>query len=365
MTRSNRMKGSLHFATVTGIPVKIHWSFGLLLLWVAFETSRGGFDTWQVLISIGIVLSVFFCVILHEFGHALAARKFGVQTFDIIMTPIGGIARLERMPEGRGQEFWVAIAGPVVNFIIVGLIWLGFLLIKGETLPLFSAAFWDFENGASSYFKVIMLANGYLGTFNLLPAFPMDGGRMLRSLLSLRMDRKKATQIASYAGQAIAVGMFGLGLMRSQPTLALIGVFIFFAARQEYQALLRQTKLTTLKTANIMEPVQHYLFLGQGIHAARELVKNLKDLSFVVWSRPGIPAGYITKERLFVSNPPAPPESLIDPWVIPSPAIVPPDLSVVQLYGLMQQHKLPIVLVSDQVNYLGVIRWENVAALSK
>jgi len=365
MTRSNRLKGSLHLATVSGIPVKIHWSFGLLLLWVAYETSRDGFETWQILVSIGIVLSVFLCVILHEFGHALAARKFGVHTFDIIMTPIGGIARLERMPDGRGQEFWVAIAGPFVNFAIVGLIWLGFLLFTHTALPLFSTGFWDFENGATSYFKVLMLANGYLGVFNLLPAFPMDGGRMLRSLLSLRMDRKKATQIASYAGQTIAVGMFALGMMRGQPTLTLIGVFIFFAARQEYQLLVRQARLNTMKVTDVMAPVQHQLFIGQALSDAKDIIKNQKDQSFIVWSRPGVPAGYITRDRLLHNNPPPLPDSLIDPWVIPSPAVVPPDLSVIHLHSLMQQHKLPIVLVSDQVNYLGVIRWESLTALAK
>jgi len=358
------MKGSLHVATVTGIPVKIHWSFGLLLLWVAFETSQGGFDAMQVLISIGIVLSVFFCVILHEFGHALAARKFGVKTFDILMTPIGGIARLEKMPEGRGQEFWVAIAGPVVNFVIVGLIWGGYALLRQETLPIFSLSFWSFENEATSYFKIIMLANGYLGTFNLLPAFPMDGGRMLRSLLSLRMDRTKATQLASYAGQAIAVVMLILGLFRGQPTLALIGVFIFFAARQEYQALVKQVRLQTIKAINIMEPIRHLLFSGQSMGAAREAVKSLPDQGFVVWSRPGIPAGYITRERL-MATPPPPPDSLVDAWIIPAPVAVAPDISGAMLYSFMQQHKLPVVLVFDQINYIGVIQWSQVAALTR
>ena len=103
------MKGSLHIASFAGIPVKIHWSFGLLLLYVAFEASKEGFNPLVLLLTIGFVLSLFFCVILHEFGHALMAKRFGVKTFDILMTPIGGIARLERMPEGRGQEFWVAI----------------------------------------------------------------------------------------------------------------------------------------------------------------------------------------------------------------------------------------------------------------
>src|SRR5690606_27297556 len=128
------MKGSLHLATVTGIPVKIHWTFGLLLLYVVFDTSRGGLHPWMILFSVSVVLGVFFCVILHEFGHALAARRFGVKTHDIIMTPIGGIARLERMPEGKLEEFWVAIAGPVVNFVIVALIWLGFFLLQGKQL---------------------------------------------------------------------------------------------------------------------------------------------------------------------------------------------------------------------------------------
>ncbi len=357
------MKGSLQLATVTGIPVKIHWTFGLLLLWVAYETNKVGNGPTFVLVSIGIVLSVFLCVILHEFGHALAARKFGVKTFDIMMTPIGGIARLERMPEGRGQEFWVAIAGPIVNFVIVGLIWLGFILVKGETFPIFSLSFWDFEQ-ADSYWKVIMLANGYLGTFNLLPAFPMDGGRMLRSLLSLKLDRTKATQIASYAGQAIALIMFGLGIYRGQPTLTLIGVFIFFAARQEYQTLVRQTRMNTLKVISLMDPLQHLLFTSQRMDAARELAKDLRESAFVVWSRPGIPAGYIPRDRL-LGNPPPLPDSLIDAWIIPTPYAVPPEMTAGQLYNLMQHHKLPLVLVFDQVNYIGVVYWEKVVAITK
>jgi Zn-dependent protease len=356
------MKGSLHLATVTGIPVKIHWTFGLLLLWVTYETTRGQFEITFVLVSIGLVLSVFLCVILHEFGHALAARRYGVQTHDIMMTPIGGIARLERMPEGRGQEFWVAIAGPVVNFVIVGLIWLGFLVFNSELLPIFTMSFWNLETSASSYWKIIMLANGYLGVFNLLPAFPMDGGRMLRSLLSLRLDRNKATQIASYAGQAIALGMFGLGIMRGHPTLTLIGVFIFFAARQEYQVMVRHSRMNSTKALNIMDQLQHVLFMGQDLQAAVDSVKELKDKSYVVWSRPGVPAGYITRDRLL--NPTnSLTSSLIDAWVIPAPVAVAPDISAGQLYSLMHQHKLPIVLVFDQTHYLGTVTWEKVASL--
>ncbi len=355
------MKGSFHIATVAGIPVKIHWSFGLLLLWVAFETSKEGFQPILLVFSIAIVLSIFFCVILHEFGHALAARKFGVQTFDIIMTPIGGIARLERMPEGRGEEFWVAIAGPVVNFIIVGLIWLGYAILQREVFPLFSLSFWNFNEEATSYFKIILLANGYLGTFNLLPAFPMDGGRILRSLLSLKMDRSKATQIASYAGQAIAILMFGFGVMRSRPTLTLIGVFIFFAARQENKALQRQTWLSKTKASDIMEPIEHVFHSGQSMTDAKEKMKDLKGDSFIVWSRPDVPIGYITRDSLTNFNPMIVSDGTIDAWVIPSPAVVAPETPAGQLFSFMQHYKLPLALVFDKVNYQGIVHWKKLA----
>lgn len=354
------MKGSYHLATVSGIPVKIHWSFGLLLLYTAYVTSQGGFHPLMVLFSIGIVLSIFFCVILHEFGHALAARKYGVKTFDIVMTPIGGIARLERMPEGRGQEFWVAIAGPTVNFIIVAVIWLGYFVFAGKVLPLFSLPLWQFENQPPSYFMILMLSNGYLGTFNLLPAFPMDGGRMLRSLLSLRMERDKATQIASHIGQALAMLLFGFGIWKGQPTMTLIGIFIFIAARQENKTLQQQTKLLKAKAADFVDPVNHQFYLGQTMDEARTLAQQAHGNAFMVWSRPGIPAGYITRERLIPVYPPSLPDRLIDPWVIPAPVVIPMETPAMQLIAFMQQHKLPVLLVSDATGYAGVVQWEKV-----
>jgi Zn-dependent protease len=355
------MKGSFHIATIAGIPVKIHWSFGLLLLWVAFETSKQGFQPILLVISIAIVLSVFFCVILHEYGHALTARKFGVKTFDIIMTPIGGIARLERMPEGRGQEFWVAIAGPIVNFIIVALIWLGYFVLKGQVLPLFSLSFWDFEQEATSYFKIILLANGYLGTFNLLPAFPMDGGRILRSLLSLRMDRLKATQIASIAGQVIAVMLFGLGFFRSQPTLTLIGIFIFFAARQENKALQRQTWMSRTKASDLMDPIEMNLYSGQSMPEVKERIKHLEGDSFIVWSNHGLPLGYITRDRIEKFDADMLQLGPVDAWIIPSPVVISPDTPAGQLYAYMQHYKLPLALVFDQAEYKGIVHWNKVA----
>lgn len=356
------MKGSLHIASFAGIPVKIHWSFGLLLLYVAYEASKDGFQPFVLLLTIGFVLSIFFCVILHEFGHALTAKRFGVKTYDIIMTPIGGIARLEKMPEGRGQEFWVAIAGPMVNFLIVAVIALGFLLIKGESLPLATPSFWDIEDETQNYFKVLLKVNGFLAVFNLIPAFPMDGGRILRSLLSLRMDRSKATRIASLAGQAIAIGMFAWGWYTTQPILTLIGVFIFFAARQENLMLQRQVILNRTKASDIMDPLNHDFFVGQPLSEARQLLATLPGESFIVWSRPGVPAGYITRERILSS---ADTNQHLDAFVIPAPSVVSTETSASQLFAFMQSRKIPVTLVSENSHYVGVIPWQKVVDLLK
>jgi len=352
------VKGSLHIAKVAGIPVKVHWTFGLLLLWVIWQSSTDGFQPLLMLAMTAFVLSIFFCVVLHEFGHALAARSFGVKTFDIVMTPIGGIARLERMPEGRGEEFWVAIAGPAVNFAIIALIWIGFYIIKGEALPLFEPAFWNLDRPQSSYFILLLLANGWLGMFNLLPAFPMDGGRMLRSLLSLRMDRTRATQIASYAGQAIALGMFALGIYRAHPTLTLIGVFIFFAARQEYKALVQQQRLLHTRARDIMAPIEHLIFTGNSVADARHAIHGHPDKAFVVWARPGVPAGFITRDTRSQSG--IPEEQPIEQVMSYTPVVIAPDLPLQHVFSLMQQHQLPLVLLYDQTGYLGVVNRESI-----
>lgn len=188
---------------------------------------------------------------------------------------------------------------------------------------------------------------------------------MLRSLLSLRLSREQATRIASYTGQTIALLMLVYGVMNTHPTMTLIGVFIFFAARNEYQVIARQARMTRTHARDIMEPVEHLLFTQQLLSEAREIAQSRPDLSYVVWSRPGVPSGYITRDSLLHASPPPLPESVIDAWVIPAPYAISPDLTVAQVYSIMQQHKLPLVLVYDQANCLGVIHWEKMKSLLK
>ena len=170
--------------------------------------------------------SVFFCVLLHEFGHVLAARSFGIHTPDITLLPIGGLARLERMPRKPTHELVVALAGPAVNVLIAGVL---FLFLGGFPKP-------SMEFGLDTprqLLEGILLANLYLVAFNLIPAFPMDGGRVLRALLATRLSYARATQIAAGIGQAIAFAGGLYGFWTGQMLLILIAFFIFIGAGQE------------------------------------------------------------------------------------------------------------------------------------
>ncbi|MDX1406479.1 MAG: site-2 protease family protein [Saprospiraceae bacterium] len=226
------MKGVFQIARFAGIPVKLHWSFGLLMLWVIYAAVSSGLDSRGVILSVVIVSVIFACVVMHEYGHALTARRYGVRTRDIILSPIGGIARLSHIPEKPAHEMLIALAGPAVNAVIA-LVLLAVISIGEQRFPgIFSPGFWSLTY-EQSVLLVIAKINVFLVAFNLIPAFPMDGGRVLRSLLALRLERARATLIASYTGSAFAAVFILVGITQSEVILSLIGIFIFFAANQE------------------------------------------------------------------------------------------------------------------------------------
>jgi Zn-dependent protease len=191
------MSWSFPIARLLGSEIRIHVTFFLLLAWIGIaHYQRGG---WPAAIEgIVFILALFACVIAHEFGHALAARRYGIRTPDITLLPIGGLARLERMPEKPGQEIVVALAGPAVNVVIA----LVLILIMNARFDM--QALQQLDNPALSFIVRLASVNIFLVLFNLIPAFPMDGGRVLRALLALRFSRTQATNIAARIGQALA-----------------------------------------------------------------------------------------------------------------------------------------------------------------
>jgi Zn-dependent protease/CBS domain-containing protein len=229
------MGWSIRIARVFGTEIKIHVTFLLLLAWIGFMHYRvGGWDAaWQ---GVLFIVLLFACVLLHEFGHVFAARRYGIRTPDITLLPIGGVARLQRMPDKPAQELVVALAGPAVNVVIA----VALFLIVGNTTN--SAQLRQIEDPRIDMLSKLAWFNVMLVVFNLIPAFPMDGGRVLRALLAMRLSYARATQVAASIGQGIAF-LFGfLGLLYN-PLLIFIAIFIYMGAASE--ARLSQLKEVT------------------------------------------------------------------------------------------------------------------------
>lgn len=229
------MKWSWKIARFAGIDVNIHLTFFILIVWIALSYWQAEGTLAAVVYGVGFILSLFICVVLHEFGHALTARRFGISTKNITLLPIGGVASLESMPEDPKQEIVVALAGPAVNLLIAAGIWL-WLTATQSMLPIEQLSL-----SGDGFLQKLLLVNIILAVFNMLPAFPMDGGRVLRAALAMNMDHNRATQLAARVGQWLALWLGFLGLLYN-PFLIIIALFIWMGAAAE--ANMEQVKST-------------------------------------------------------------------------------------------------------------------------
>lgn len=223
------MKWSIRLGRMLGIDVFLHVTFLLVLGFIAIAHWLAHGSLAAVIGGVGFFVALFTCVLLHEYGHALAARRFGIATRDITLLPIGGVAHLERMPDRPLQELWVALAGPAVNVAIAAVLAL-WLTLTGTWEPLSALS-----TTSGGFAERLLAVNVFLVLFNLIPAFPMDGGRVLRALLALRLEYTRATRIAATVGQGLAC-VFGLIGLFSNPFLLLIAVFVWMGATQEAAA---------------------------------------------------------------------------------------------------------------------------------
>ncbi len=220
------MKWSIKIGRFAGIDVFMHFTFILLISWVAMVHWRQGQSVSAAMAGVFFILAVFLCVVLHEFGHALMARRYGIKTRDIILLPIGGVARLESLPTDPKQELWVALAGPAVN-VVIGVALFVWLRLTASLEPLQTMTI-----TTGPFLERIMAVNMFMIVFNMIPAFPMDGGRVLRALLATRKEYGRATQIAASIGQGIAV-LFGFIGLFYNPFLLFIALFVWIGASQE------------------------------------------------------------------------------------------------------------------------------------
>ena len=349
------MSWSLNIGRVAGTVVRVHLTFLLFLAWIfAASYASGGAAT--AVDSIVFMLSLFLCVLLHEFGHIFTARAFGVPTPYVTLLPIGGVAQLERIPEEPGQEFLIAIAGPLVNvFIAIA------LMLAGAHLDVSGAAAVD--NMKIPLIDRLAAVNLFLALFNMIPAFPMDGGRVLRALLASRFGYVRATEIAASIGQFVAFALGFVGLMYN-PILIFIAIFVYLAASSEAHmvalraasrgvpvsyAMMKQF-VTLHPQAHLDEAVQALLQTGQG--------------EFPVVDDASRPVGVLGRADLVRAIKTRGPDARVADAVNMELPIIGHRATLDQAFRLLQEKQAPAVGVTDATGRLiGLVTHETIAGM--
>jgi len=349
------MGWSLPIFRIAGIQLRIHVTFLLLIGWLAFGYyAQGGSPAAAE--GIIFVLLLFHCVVLHEFGHALAAKAFGINTPDITLLPIGGVARLERMPEEPKQELLIAVAGPAVNVVIA----LGLFVAGGSFIN-------PFVNPAApervGLVSQLLIINVLLVAFNLLPAFPMDGGRVLRALLATRMSYARATQIAATVGQGFAFVFGFIGLIWN-PFLIFIALFVYIGASQE--AALAQMKDVSRRFPVSSAMVREFRTLPEDatLEEAVDALLATSQHDFPVVDETGNVAGVLTRHDLIAALRKNDPALRVGDVMRRNIPTVTTGTRFEEAFRIMQECNCPAVPVLDSMKRLvGLLTPENVTEL--
>ena len=291
------MRWSWRIGRVAGIDLYVHATFVLLLAFVAYKEYPAG--ALAIAAALLYIVALFAVVVMHELGHALTARRYGVRTRDIILLPIGGVARLERMPRDPRQELLVALAGPAVN-VALAIILYGIVRLTGHA-P--TGGLYDFDVGMSTreFLYTFAFVNIFIAVFNLLPAFPMDGGRVLRAILAMRMSRyARATELAARVGRvfALLLGIAGLSPRVGNPLLVLIALFVWLGAGSEAAAVQTSESLDGVSIEDLMIRAVHTLAPGDPLSRAVQLTLDGFQQDFPVVDDGGGLVGVLTRADL-------------------------------------------------------------------
>jgi Zn-dependent protease len=406
------MRGSLKLFTWFGIPVHLHWTFALIFIFIFYQGYSQGAGLIGMLWFIGLFIALFGCVLLHEFGHSLTARRFGVQTQDIILTPIGGIARLERMPEKPIQEFLVAIMGPAVNVVIaILLLIIGKLMFSGLDWAYFKATVYDFFVPILAFFQktgevisgdlpisqfsdalsaqaayseaavleeetnlevggflmsipTLLSVNLWLVLFNMIPAFPMDGGRVFRSLMAMRIGRIKATAMASRMGQALAVIFVILGLWSGNFILALIGFFVFSTARSENTMVQLDEVLKKYTARDLMRTQYTRLLSSDWIQTPIQMLSTGLERHFLVFDMSENLLGALDESSILEAIKKRDLNHAVGDYMQAVETVNQRE-SLHYIFYLMRGKGMPIVAVADELGICGVIDAEGLSYFLK
>ncbi|MEO8275258.1 MAG: site-2 protease family protein [Thermoanaerobaculia bacterium] len=349
--------GAVRVGTALGIPLRIHFTFLLLLLWFGLGSAGTGEGFFS---GVVFILLLFGCVALHELGHAAMARRFGVETREIVLYPIGGVARLDRIPSGKAELF-IALAGPAVNLILAGML-VVFLLFRPAQQTFSPQALVD---GQAPVVWQLLTANLSLFFFNLIPAFPMDGGRILRSILSLVWGQERATRIASRIGQGFAV-LFAIWAVVPpfKPVFLMIAFFVFIGAGQEAAYERHRSAVAGLTARSAMITRYETIAPQESLGRAAELLLSTHQQDFPVIDAWGRVAGLLHRVTLIQALAlPGGNDRAVLEVMDREPPMVPADLPLEAVLRYLQSRPLQALLVTGESGLLGMITLDNLGQL--
>jgi Zn-dependent protease/predicted transcriptional regulator len=348
------MKGSLKLGKIAGIGLFVHWTFSLLILFIVYTNYKAGQNSIQILWSVLFILCIFLTVFMHELGHALTAKKFGIKTKDITLLPIGGVAQLERLPEKPSEELMVAFAGPMVN-IVLALITSLFISLPNTSEEVVA----QLENGvnAGNFFLNFYLVNIILAFFNLIPAFPMDGGRVLRALLSYKLERHQATKIAARIGQALAIGFVLLGFY-SNPFLIFIGIFVFMGAQIESEYTESKYMLKGYKVRDVLMKQYPTIDYNETLETAVKIMLDSQNKHFLVTEN-DIPMGTLNREQIIAALAKKEGETRLSSIMDRELILLQADDLLEDIFELVYKNKSTLMLVIDDNQLIGTLDTEN------
>jgi Zn-dependent protease/CBS domain-containing protein len=349
------MGWSISIGAVKGTVIRVHLTFLLFLAWIAItHYARGG--TPAAVEGVVFIVLLFACVLLHEFGHIFAARRYGVQTPDVVLLPIGGVARLERIPEEPAQELAVALAGPAVNVVIAGVLYLAL----GGFAP---AAGAEVQNPGVDLLARLAYVNVFLVLFNLIPAFPMDGGRVLRALLARRLGYARATQIAASIGQGLAF-VFGLLGLFGNPLLIFIALFVYLAATSEANAVQMREASRGIIVDDAMITRFESLGADSRVDDAVDCLIRTTQHEFPVVDSDGRLLGVLTRDEMIKALKERGPGTRVTDVMRTDIPVVRHRRGLDEALRPMQEKRLPAVGVVDREGRLvGFVTPENVGEL--
>jgi len=350
------MSWSIPLGRVLGTEIRLHLTFLLLLAWIAVaHGSQGGIPA--AISGLVFIILLFGCVVLHEFGHVLAARRYGISTPDITLLPIGGVARLERIPENPSEELVVALAGPAVNVAIALLL----LLVLGGVPS--AEALANPENMRHPMLARLFWVNVTLVVFNLIPAFPMDGGRVLRALLGYRLGHRRSTEVAAQIGQALAFGLGFLGLINGAPLLVFVALFVWLGAGAESQAVRMRDMSRGMIAADAMITRFESLPANATISQAVELLIRTSQTDFPVVDGGGRLRGILTRSDMIRALQASGPDSPVLEAMQGEVPTVSQRLELAKAMEAMQAAAGPVGVLDANGRLVGLLTQENLGEM--